>query len=252
MVNKIGAQTVLLFWLFLSEPSEFSSGQCPGNLCCWKEKQERELDETPPPAGKKATPYCSHPQHFTWWPDPENPLETFRRILNIFFPYTRKKKEDKLFSYSMEKSKPCSSWTKPEPLWPRTWKLKTSASLPGTLWFTCSSPKPPHHPGCSGCWWKDAIPCRHHFSDTVFLPHQKTSLKVFAWFSSIAQFEGVLLWATLMHIWKLTAHLPASDGQTQRVSPALGLYFVGSVATGENFPPPQAQSCFTKLQHATS
>lgn len=55
-----------------------------------------------------------------------------------------------------------------------------------------------------------------------------------------------------MHIWKLTVHLQASDGQNQRISPSLGLHFVGSIAVGESFPLPQALSRFAELRQATS
>lgn len=110
-----------LFGVFLSEPSEFSSGQCPGNLFCVREKGEGEFDESLPPAGKKGEAGCrQHPpapisstSALCWvhgqWPGPENPLEIFRRI--IFFHIhiqEKRRKTNNLLN--------CSLWRNPIPV----------------------------------------------------------------------------------------------------------------------------------------
>lgn len=114
-------------------------------------------------------------------------------------------------------------------------------------------PKPPPS---YGLLWMSVERC-HPLQAPLFRPSCLGMVKsrlqgvclLFLYWSDQGRF---FLWAKLMHIWKLTVHLQASDGQNQRISPSFGLHFVGSIAVGESFPLPQALSRFAELRQATS
>lgn len=233
----------------MSEPSEFSSGQHPGNLSCLGEEWQGGFDEIFPHTSKKGKAGCREPLPALcwvrgWWPDPAKPYKFLGWL--CFSPYPRKKKdEEDLESFSTEKSEPCSSWTKPEPLWQLRLKLDTSASPPLPPRFTHSSPK-------EGLWML-VKQCHPTFPDPAGLVCSKPTSEVFSSSSLIAQWT--FLWAKLMHFWKSTAHLQPQMVKTKEFLLALDcvLWAIHKIfAVGESFPPPQTWSPFVELSQATS